>query len=82
MTAGQGKRVAGRNRELQRYVISHFLSVIAEWSALIGLLVFTYDRAGPRAAGLASLFALAPYLLLSATTAGCVSIRVKGGRCR
>lgn len=58
-----------RNRELQRYVVSHFLSVIAEWAALIGLLVFTFDRAGPRAAGLASLTALAPYLFLSAATA-------------
>lgn len=57
------------NREVQRYVVSHLLSVIAEWSALIGLLVYTLDRAGARSVGLASFAALAPYLLLSSTTA-------------
>lgn len=57
------------NREVQRYVVSHLLSVIAEWSALIGLLVYTLDRAGARSVGFASFAALAPYLLLSSTTA-------------
>ncbi len=57
------------NREVQRYIVSHFLSVIVEWAALIGLLVYTLDRAGPRVVGFASLTALAPYLLLSSTTA-------------
>ena len=67
--AGAPVGASGRNRQLQRYVATHFLSVIAEWSALIGLLVYTFDRSGPRAAGLASLTALAPYLMLSAFTA-------------
>lgn len=57
------------NRELWRYVASHFLSVIAEWSALIGLLVFAFDRGGARVAGAASLVSLAPYLLASGATA-------------
>ncbi len=70
---------AGRNRELMRYVIAHFLAVIAEWSALIGLLVFTFERAGARATGFASLTALAPYLLLSATTAGLAQSRPPAG---
>ena len=57
------------NSEVHRFVISHLLSAIAEWAALIGLLVFTLDEAGARAVGFASFTALSPYLLVSSTTA-------------
>lgn len=70
-----GTAPVARNHQLQRYVVSHLLSVIAEWASLIGLLVFTFDRSGARAAGLASLSALAPYLLLSASTASVAQSR-------
>lgn len=63
---------SGRQRgsaDVHRYLVSHFLAVIGEWAALIGLLVYAFERGGARAAGYASLAALAPYLLLSATTA-------------
>jgi MFS family permease len=54
---------------VRRFVISCFLALIAEWGALIGVLVYAFERSGPRAAGFASLISLAPYLLLSSSTA-------------
>lgn len=60
---------ARHNHDVRRYIVSHFLAVISEWAALIGLLVYAFDRGGARAAGYSSLAALAPYLLLSSSTA-------------
>lgn len=61
---GAGRRV----NDVHRYVLGHFLAVIAEWSALIGLLVYAFDRNGARVAGYASIASLAPYLLFSSVT--------------
>lgn len=55
--------------DVLRFVVSHLLAVISEWGALIGVLVYAFERSGARAAGLASFAALAPYLLLSSTSA-------------
>ena len=57
------------HRRLTQYVASHTLGLIAEWGALIGLLVYTFEQSGPRAVGIASFASLVPYVLLAATTA-------------
>lgn len=57
------------NAEVRRYVASHLLAVISEWASLIGLLVYAFEHSGALATGLASLATLAPYVVLSSTTA-------------
>lgn len=54
---------------LRRYVAAHFLALVAEWGALIGLLVYAYERNGTTAVGIASFAALTPYVLFAAVTA-------------
>ncbi len=58
-----------RNGDVRRSIVSHALATIAEWAALIGVLVYAFDHGGARAAGYASLASLAPYTLLSSATA-------------
>lgn len=52
-----------------QYVASHALGLIAEWGALIGLLVYAFEHSGHRAVGIASFVSLVPYVLLASTTA-------------
>ena len=64
-----GSEAGSGRRPLVQYIASHALGLIAEWGALIGLLVYTFDHSGPRAVGIASFASLVPYVLLAATTA-------------
>lgn len=52
-----------------RFVVAHLGASIAEWGALIGLLVYAYERGGETAVGIASLVTTAPYLLLASPLA-------------
>ena len=52
-----------------QFVASHALGLIAEWGALIGLLVYAFEHSGHRAVGIASFVSLVPYVLLASTTA-------------
>ena len=63
--AGQrgAHRAALENRSLVRYAASHLLAINAEWAIFLALLVYTYDRSGARATGLASIMLLLPYVL-------------------
>jgi MFS family permease len=56
-------RAALENRSLVRYSASHLLAINAEWAIFLALLVYTYDRSGARATGLASVMLLLPYVL-------------------
>lgn len=49
----QGRR--GVNPALARLVAAHAAAVIAEWAAVIAVLVFAFDRAGTAATGFASM---------------------------
>ena len=76
MTAAQGPAAPDRSssaprprRALAQYVASHALALIAEWGALIGLLVYAFEHSGHRAVGIASFVSLVPYVLLASTTA-------------
>ena len=57
------------SRRLVPYLAGHALTTMGEWSVLIALLVYTYDRSGATAVGIASFVAITPYLLLSPVTA-------------
>ncbi len=57
------------SRRLVPYLAGHALATIGEWGTLIALLVYTYDRLGATAVGIASFVAISPYLLLSPVTA-------------
>ncbi|MBI4932450.1 MAG: MFS transporter [Actinobacteria bacterium] len=57
------------SRRLVPYLAGHALTTIGEWAVLIALLVYTYDRSGATAVGVASFVAISPYLLLSPVTA-------------
>lgn len=52
-----------RDPRLQRFVLAHFLTVVAEWAAVVGVLVHAYGWGGPSAVGLVSLAVLAPPLV-------------------
>lgn len=52
-----------------RFVVAHLGASIAEWGALIGLLVYAYERGGETAVGIASLVTTSPYLLLASPLA-------------
>ncbi len=54
---------------LVRFVVAHLGASVAEWGALIGLLVYAYERGGETAVGIASLVTTAPYLLLASPLA-------------
>jgi MFS family permease len=57
------------SRRLVPYLAGHALVTIGEWGVLIALLVYTYERSGATAVGIASFVAISPYLLLSPVTA-------------
>ncbi len=54
---------------IRRLLVSHIAALVAEWGALIGLLVYTFDRAGAHAVGIASFLSLTPYVLFAPLTA-------------
>lgn len=51
-----------KDPRLLRFVLAHFLTVIGEWAATVGVLVYAYDWGGSSAVGLVSLAVLAPPL--------------------
>jgi MFS family permease len=53
--------VRGDHR-LSRLVAAHVLAVVAEYAAVVGVLVYAFERGGSRATGLASIAVLAPQL--------------------
>lgn len=57
------------NRRLMRYAIGNALATLAEWGALIGLLVHVFERSGPDAVGIASFTAILPYVFIAPFTA-------------
>jgi MFS family permease len=81
--AGQrGAHRAGfENHTLVRYTASHLLAINAEWAIFIALLVYTYERNGARATGLASIAMLMPYVI-AAPYAGHLAERHRPGRVR
>jgi MFS family permease len=58
-----------RDLRVIRFVIAHFLTVIAEWAATVGVLVLAHDRGGSSAVGLVSLAVLAPPLVFAPVAA-------------
>ncbi|MGD9704845.1 MAG: cyclic nucleotide-binding domain-containing protein [Acidimicrobiia bacterium] len=60
-----GQRVALKNSAVVRLVIGHFAAVIAEWAAVIGVLVHVFDRHGTRATALASIAMLVAALIVA-----------------
>lgn len=68
----RGRRVrlgAGGRGPLVRFVIAHLGASIAEWGALIGLLVYAFERGGETAVGIASVVTTTPYLFLASPLA-------------
>jgi MFS family permease len=65
----RGGNATGLGRVLVEYVGSHVLALIAEWGALIALLVYAFEQSGSRAVGIASFSSLVPYVLLASSTA-------------
>ena len=61
--SGGRQRQALRNGDVVGYTLSYLLAVVAEWSVFLGVLVYAYERDGARAAGLASLAILVPYVI-------------------
>lgn len=59
------RTVARTNPALARFTTVHGFSVIAEWAAFIGALTYAHGQAGDRAAGLASVIILIPYVLVA-----------------
>lgn len=57
------------SRQLIRYAIGNALATVAEWGALIGLLVHVFDRSGAEAVGIASFTAILPYVFIAPFTA-------------
>eukprot|EP01041_Mallomonas_annulata_P024336 gene24336-45060_t len=57
-----GAGVELKDPRLFRFVLAHFLTVIGEWTATVGVLVYAYDWGGSSAVGLVSLAVLAPPL--------------------
>lgn len=52
-----------KDPRLLRFVLAHFLTVVGEWAATVGVLVYAYDWGGSSAVGLVSLAVLAPPLI-------------------
>jgi len=57
------------DRRIVRYALGNALATVAEWGALIGLLVHVFERNGPGSVGLASFTAILPYVFLAPFTA-------------
>ena len=52
---GGQRRPRARNAALARLVATHLLAVVAEYAAVVAVLVFAFDEGGSRATGLVSL---------------------------
>ncbi len=52
-------------RSIERLTVEHALGVVAEWTAIIGVLTYAYERSGARGTGIASLFLLLAHILSS-----------------
>jgi Major Facilitator Superfamily/Cyclic nucleotide-binding domain len=59
------RRAPLRNPAIIRLVVGHFAAVVAEWAAVIGVLVQVFDHHGTRATGLASIAMLAAALIVA-----------------
>ena len=65
-TTNDGDRTSqGANPATTRLVLTHLAAVIAEWAAIIGVLVHVFDRDGTRATGLTSIAMLAAALVVA-----------------
>jgi hypothetical protein len=66
---GRGRRRARpTNSAVVRLVVAHSAAVVAEWAAVIGVLVHVFDRSGTRATGLASIGILIAALIVAPLT--------------
>jgi MFS family permease len=75
------QRETFRNRDVLAFTASYLLAVLAEWSVFIGVLVYAHDRGGARAAGLASIAVIVPYVI-GAPIASAVAGRFRPARVR
>ena len=62
-------------------MLAHFATVIAEWAAVVGVLVHAYGWGGPSAVGLVSLAVLAPPLVCAPIAAN-LTVRYRAHRVR
>ena len=60
--ASRRTRLLG-NASLFRLLASHLFAVIAEWTSVVGVLVYAYQRSGSTATGIASLCVLLPVIV-------------------
>ncbi len=70
-----------RDQRLVRFVVAHFLTVVAEWAATVGVLVHAYEWNGASAVGIVSLAVLAPSLV-GAPVAAALTARHRAHRVR
>ena len=56
-------RTVASNRPLGRLLRAHLLAVVAEYAAVVGVLVYAFEHGGSRATGLTSIAVLLPQLL-------------------
>ncbi len=63
------------NPAIIRLVLAHLAAAIAEWAAVIGVLVHVFDRSGVRATGLASIGMLTAALVVAPFTGALVDRR-------
>lgn len=75
------QRDALQNHDLVRHTTAQLLGITAEVMIVIGVLVDTYNRAGARATGIASIALLAPFLVV-APFAGALATRYPPQRVR
>lgn len=72
------------NARLHRFVVAHLVTVVSEWAAIIGLLVYAFDWGGAPAVGFAALllhalgFLAAPLVAGLTTRYSAHSIRMAG----
>lgn len=69
------RRARRANPAIVRLVLTHLAAVIAEWAAVIAVLVHVFDRSGTRATGLASIAMIAAALVASPFTGTLVDRR-------
>ena len=77
-TAGggrHGQRGLLTNPAIVRLVVVHLAAVVAEWTAVIGVLVYVFDRSGTRATGLASIGILIAAVIVAPFTGTLVDRR-------
>ncbi|MEQ1872526.1 MAG: cyclic nucleotide-binding domain-containing protein [Ilumatobacteraceae bacterium] len=73
MIRNRSERLA--NPAIVRLVLAHLSAVIAEWAAIIAVLVHVFDRSGTRATGFASIAMIAAALVASPFTGTLVDRR-------